>query len=90
MHVCVRVYWVRGGGVGRQMLVALSNPSDAQGCLIHPRLPQRGGLGATWGGAVVPFPPAQCGVKVAGRAASAQQGLHVGQGAAQEPPGPPE
>lgn len=41
--VCLRV----GLGGGRQMLVALSTPSGAQGCLIHPRLPQCGGLGVT-------------------------------------------
>lgn len=64
-RVCVRVCW----GGGSQTLVALSNLSTAQGCLIHPRLPQRGGLGVTWGGAAASFPLAQCGVQVGGRAA---------------------
>lgn len=65
VRACVRV---SGWGAGRQMLVALSTPSGAQGCLIHPRSPQCGGLGMTRGGG-------QSGVKVGGEAASAQQGL---------------
>lgn len=36
-------------GGGREMLVALSTPSGAQGCVIHPRLPQRWGMGVTLG-----------------------------------------